>query len=148
MITITTPHANVMTGGPLKEKADDARALFGTGFRTPTHVGYYVEDSFLSVVEAVSMLAIPKTELSGMNLFIEVDSPDDKVPSELFGYSEGLTWAEWCKDNKPPVEREGRFFIRTSSNTNNFPDLSELKPVHDKLATLAYLQSLDTGEVN
>jgi hypothetical protein len=134
MITILTPQANVKGDGPLRVLALDAKAMHATGSYTATHVSYDIEPQFIAVSEALGIIQVPGTTIEQMPLFIKVDSPDELVPADLFGASnedgDAVTWAEWCMTNKPVIERAGQFFVRTSSHTNNWPELTTLEPVY------------------
>ncbi len=64
-------------------------------------------------------------------MFIEVDSVNDLVPAGFFGTvvdGENLTWSEWMGETFAAIDRDGRTFISSQSNTNTTPLLSELLP--------------------
>ena len=150
MTIISTPHANVITGGVLNRLASDAKNRHAQGGYDDTHTWYDIESKFLSLQEALGIVQVPDTTVAQYPLYIEIDSVDDLVPAELFGSTtedeDGVTtnhtWATWMRPNHNATERDGRLFIHASANTNNHPELTTLLPVASSLLQVQDLPPL------
>jgi hypothetical protein len=151
MTTITTPTAMVKQGGPLRELALDAKASHAQGGYTATHTSYNVESQFIELTQALQIVQVPDTTITNFPLLIEIASPDELVPADLFGSSvvdedgeeDFLTWAEWMRSNYTVIERDGRQFINASANTGNNPELTTLEPVYISLVKPSDLPVVD-----
>jgi hypothetical protein len=150
MTTISTPHANVITGGVLNHLALDAKARHATGGYDNTHTWYDIESKFLPLSDALGIIQVPDTTITQYPLYIEIGSVDDQVPADLFGATTtdaetgettSNTWATWMLPNHHATELDGRLFIHASAHTSSHPELSELLPVKSSLLQVADLPS-------
>lgn len=94
-------------------------------------------------------------EVEDWQLFIEINSADDTVPTGFIGdvvededgNETTNTWSTWLRANNYVIERDNRLFVATRGHTGKDLSYSKLDLVKDALVRLDELPVVDIQEL-